>query len=72
MAPLWPRGANDVELIEQGFEEVLHERSSNLAACLVNESGDRDSTGPVNTHEEVELAFSGQSRGDVDMDDPIG
>ena len=49
------------------LEQVIEKFPSGLTICLVHELGDCEFAGPVNTHEEVELALHRLNLGDVYM-----
>lgn len=61
-----------MDLLTHRFEHVLQKLPGGHPICLLDELGDCKLTGPVNAHEEVELAFSSLSLANVDMKKPMG
>ena len=61
-----------MDAIAESLEQVFMELPCGLTSCLVHELGDCEFAGPVNTHEEVELALRRLNLGDVDMKEADG
>lgn len=56
-----------MDAIGDGLKQVFEELPCGLTICLAHELSDCKFAGPVNTHEEVELALRRLNLGDVDM-----
>lgn len=67
------RGGEDrVDAIGDSLEQMFEELPCGLAICLFHELGNCKFAGPINTHEEVELALRRLNLGDVDMEEING
>ncbi len=62
-------GENGVNPVGNCLEQVLEELPGRPAICLLHEPGDRGLAGPVDAHEELELALDRLRLGDVDADE---
>ena len=59
-----------MDLIGQGFEQVLQELPGRLSVSCFNELGDGELGCPVDAYEQVKLAFSGLHLGNIDVEKP--
>ena len=76
LAVLWQVGELDsvvgeygVNTIWNGFDERLEERGSSSHICLFDEFDHSELRGPVDGHEQVELALRGSYFGQVDVEE---
>lgn len=58
-------GQDRVDVIRQGFEQVLKELPRSLAIGLFDKLGDSVVAGPINADEEIELALDSLDLGDI-------
>ena len=61
-----------MDLIGQGFEQVLQELPGRLSVSCFNELGDGELGCPVDADEQVELALGSLHLGDVDVEEADG